>query len=649
MRNGNMRIVQRVAAGTIAVACVLGTGAASAMLAQPSGSSANLSYERLLGHELYGRVQQHNVSSIYMVESPDQVQRYDVSERMPWTLHVQYSLDGPNVDAAHVHNASGLVGMDISLTRNELASAQMNQTAQQLRPMVAFTIPTRSCKDIVVDKGVIASEQGNTTVIAAIGEPGGNLHFHVYADATGFSTSPIVMTALYATDAHAYAHALASDAQHASTLTDAVAHVNAQHGSALIQELTKLKNHELDLAKQDIAQQEQKHRRAFDAYMAAYVSSYTNHLSGGIGDTTQLGALMGTAGELKGDTALAHAVTNLATAVNNVSDAYQHEGAAAEVEAVIRRIQRQGTQGLTHELEEKAGQSIRQGDKDYASGQSQLSQAMIPYSMAYTDVYTSHLSDLTGGTSNGASQYAQQAIAATNEEFKTNPDLAPDTQKVNAAMQSLANARKETGAGSAAKELLERYRDQFADGASQGNASDTLMQSSLAQQHPINMLVASEHEDGIRATIHNSVNMQYSNMKLKEEQERKKKSQQHHDDSLVTQSSNDAAADVMKYAGKFGTGSANSSAPKDKSAAAQTPALALSESQKFAFSLGAVGKPTTVQATSQQLIDDTSSVADAAPVLAALSTVLDSQQLPQAPVCKKVSCATQLTLVYPSV
>ena len=63
------------------------------------------------------------------------------------------------------------------------------------------------------------------------------------------------------------------------------------------------------------------------------------------------------------------------------------------------------------------------------AGQSQLSNAMIPYSMAYTDVYTKHLSELTGGTSAGAARYQQQAIDAANEEFSTSADLRTTIRK----------------------------------------------------------------------------------------------------------------------------------------------------------------------------------------------------------------------------
>ena len=85
--------------------------------------------------------------------------------------------------------------------------------------------------------------------------------------------------------------------------------------------------------------------------------------------------------------------------MNNVSAAHQHAGAVDALDEVIRRIQQQGTTGLVDDLIAEASEEATQGSKQYADGQSQLSAAMIPYSMKYTDVYTANLSALTGGTS----------------------------------------------------------------------------------------------------------------------------------------------------------------------------------------------------------------------------------------------------------
>lgn len=154
---------------------------------------------------------------------------------------------------------------------------------------------------------------------------------------------------------------------------------------------------------------------------------------------------MGTAGELSGDTPLAQAVLDLANAVNNVSAAHQHAGAVDALDEVIRRIQQQGTTGLVDDLIAEASEEATQGSKQYADGQSQLSAAMIPYSMKYTDVYTANLSALTGGTSSGATAYESQAIAETNGS----DELADAQSKVDAAMSTLATASEHTGKATA--------------------------------------------------------------------------------------------------------------------------------------------------------------------------------------------------------
>ena len=103
-------------------------------------------------------------------------------------------------------------------------------------------------------------------------------------------------------------------------------------------QLEQLRDHEKELAETTIAQREQEHEQAFNGYIDAYVGSYTTHLSGSIGDTTQLTAILGTAAELNGDTAVAQSVVDLANAVNDVSAAYRHTGAADAVNEVIRTI-----------------------------------------------------------------------------------------------------------------------------------------------------------------------------------------------------------------------------------------------------------------------------------------------------------------------
>lgn len=97
----------------------------------------------------------------------------------------------------------------------------------------------------------------------------------------------------------------------------------------------------------------------------------------------------------------------------------------------------------------EASEEATQGSKQYADGQSQLSAAMIPYSMKYTDVYTANLSALTGGTSSGATAYESQAIAETNGS----DELADAQSKVDAAMSTLATASEHTGKATALRRL----------------------------------------------------------------------------------------------------------------------------------------------------------------------------------------------------
>ena len=115
-------------------------------------------------------------------------------------------------------------------------------------------------------------------------------------------------------------------------------------------------------------------------------------------------------------------------------------------------------------------QESTEGATAYKAGQSQLSNAMIPYSMAYTDVYTKHLSELTGGTSAGAARYQQQAIDAANEEFSTSADLQDDNQKVQSAMDALAAASEHTGAANALQQISIQFAGALTSTASTGDA-----------------------------------------------------------------------------------------------------------------------------------------------------------------------------------
>ncbi|MBW3093554.1 hypothetical protein KIH79_11610 [Bifidobacterium sp. 82T10] len=430
-------------------------------------------------------------------DSGARVTRNDASaEALPWTVRVDYSLDGPQKTAAEVAGASGLVSVRVIVERNPIASRDIAAQAERLVPMVAFTIPSDVANDISANDGTIVVQHGSDMLVTAVGKAGGHvaddggivedlaegnvdgtsdrtvLDMRIYLTATKFSMSAVTFAAVPAGDAATFASQVNDLAARAASLTDSATGASSQGNDALITELTALRDHERELAKTTIAARTAAHRQAFDAYMAAYVGSYTTHLSGSIGTSTQLPALIGTAKELSGDTPLATAVVDLANAVNSVSAAHRHTGAADEVDAIIRRIRQQGTSGLVTELKQQAGTEATQGSKGYSDGQSQLSQAMIPYSMAYTDTYTKHLSAFTGGTSAGAAAYQQQAIEATNADFTSVSDLKDDQAKVDAAMSALATASEHTGKAQAIQQLLLRYEDEFENGDDSGSAAD---------------------------------------------------------------------------------------------------------------------------------------------------------------------------------
>lgn len=255
--------------------------------------------------------------------------------------------------------------------------------------------------------------------------------------------------------------ALAGEAR---SLVNTIVTTNSAADRDLIDKLTAMRNQEQAAAEREIADKSAAHQRAFDAYMAAYVGSYTTHLSGSIGSKTQMQALIGTAGELSGDTPLAQAVVDLANAVNAVSAAHQHTGTVDAIDDLIRRIRQRGTEGLINEIGTRIGEENVVGSKGCAAGQTQLSNAMIPYSMAYTDAYTAKLSALTGGTSVGASGYQQQAIAETNRDFGANPAHADDTRKVDAAMSALAAASEHTGRANALRQISVQFADELGSG-----------------------------------------------------------------------------------------------------------------------------------------------------------------------------------------
>ena len=382
---------------------------------------------------------------------------------MPWKVSATFTLDGPNVSASEISGASGMVGVRIALH-----AVDADKTAD-LTPIVAFTIPSRVGNDVTADDGVAVSSDNTSTLVAAAGKPGEDLTFNTYVTANRFSMSSLAVAAV---DGDA-GQSLPDLTKRAATLVDGLTNVGSQHNRKLISQLEKLRDNEKAIAKQTISTRSKAHEQAFDAYVEAYVGSYTTHLSGSLGNSTQLSAILGTASELNGDTPVAKSVADLANVVNDVSAAYRHIGAADAVDEVIRTIEQRGTSGLVRELDKRAGEEQQRGSKDYSVGQSQLSSAMIPYSMDFTDAYTARLKEL-GATTGTASEYENQAIADVRAGIKGNEKLKTASDKVSAAMTALADASEHLGQASAFHQIIVRFADQLDsdDETSDSNAAD---------------------------------------------------------------------------------------------------------------------------------------------------------------------------------
>lgn len=382
---------------------------------------------------------------------------------MPWKVSATFTLDGPNVSASEISGASGMVGVRIALH-----AVDADKTAD-LTPIVAFTIPSRVGNDVTADDGVAVSSDNTSTLVAAAGKPGEDLTFNTYVTANRFSMSSLAIAAV---DGDA-GQSLSDLTKRAATLVDGLTNVGSQRNRKLISQLEKLRDNEKAIAKQTISTRSKAHEQAFNTYVEAYVGSYTTHLSGSLGNSTQLSAILGTASELNSDTPVAKSVADLANVVNDVSAAYRHIGAADAVDEVIRTIEQRGTSGLVRELGKRAGEEQQRGSKDYSVGQSQLSSAMIPYSMDFTDAYTARLKEL-GATTGTASEYENQAIADVRAGIKGNEKLKTASDKVSAAMTALADASEHIGQASAFHQIIVRFADQLDsdDETSDSDAAD---------------------------------------------------------------------------------------------------------------------------------------------------------------------------------
>lgn len=382
---------------------------------------------------------------------------------LPWKISASFTLNGPDVSVSDVSGASGMIGIRIAL------HATKPDVIANLTPIVAFTIPGRVGSDVTADDGVLVSSDNTSTLVAAVGKPGEDLTFNAYVTAKHFTMSSLSIAAVEGN----VQQSLLDLTKRATTLVDGLTNVGSQRNRKLIAQLEQLRDNEKALAKQTIAVRSKAHDQAFDGYIDAYVGSYTTHLSGSIGNATQLPAILGTASELNGDTSVAKSVADLANAVNDVSAAYRHIGAADAVDEVIRTIEQRGTSGLVNELTKRAGEEQQRGSKDYSAGQSQLSAAMIPYSMDFTDAYTARLKEL-GATAGTAGSYETQAIADVRAGIKDNEKLKTASDKVSAAMTALADASEHTGQASAFHQIVLRFADQLDsdDDTSESGAAD---------------------------------------------------------------------------------------------------------------------------------------------------------------------------------
>lgn len=581
---------------------------------------------------------------------------------LPWKVSVTYSLDGPNVEANEVAGASGLIGVYIDIK-------PQTKEANRTIPVVAFTVPTQVADDVSADNSITVTMQGSNTVVAAAGKAATGLEFSCYMNAKDFSMSSVALAVLPSNssspavganpDAANAAAQPAADTDvaqltaSAATLVDALTDAGSGEQQQLIEQLQTLRDNERALNKSVVAERETAHKRTFEDYMAAYVGSYTTHLSGSIGTSTQLPALMGTAGELSGDTPLAQAVLDLANAVNNVSAAHQHAGAVDALDEVIRRIQQQGTTGLVDDLTAEASEEAARGSKQYADGQSQLSAAMIPYSMKYTDVYTANLSALTGGTSSGATAYESQAIAETNGS----DELADAQSKVDAAMSTLATASEHTGKATALRQIVLRFSDQFEGGASSASDSDGDGSSGDVSSGPVTEAQAlTGLVDSQSQSFYGKTRAAQAKRKADAARKQAKAAQQqqsqHSKASLVDDTMSMSAGDVMNYAGgltsAIGGGDKSDSS---KSAGSGTNDSARSsdtgdsgnnlDTAPVLFGFGTGG--TLLKHDMNALINETVKISDAGTLLAQAVAQLDS------PNTQQKTAETRYLIVIPTV
>lgn len=407
----------------------------------------------------------------------------DTAEKadLPWKVTVLFSKDGPEVDAAALVGASGTIGVEIRLRARD-------GRAQDLIPVVAFSVPLSVTDEVTGTDGTTVTDTGKELLVRAIGQAG-DADFRFTMDAKDFTLGQIAIAGVPASasadaasdgaaagnvgtsdDATVTARALAL-ASSARTFADAQTGAGSEADQQLIASLQAMRDDYLAKAKADDEATDKAYYQELSNYMATFSQAYAGHLSGAPGDSTQMGAVAQLYSDLNGDTPMAHVVTSIAAAVDARSDARRADGAADALDEMITRIKRQGSAGLADELKKQVGTENTGGDTDYKKGQDQLRAAMIPYSMAYLDAYTKNLNAQVQAGQSIAGGH-QAAVDATNSGWEKGADAAGYHRQIAAALDTLAAARERNGKAEASKRVLEEFAGQLKadDGASGADA-----------------------------------------------------------------------------------------------------------------------------------------------------------------------------------
>ncbi len=382
-------------------------------------------------------------------------------KELPWTIDVRYSLDGPDASERSIVGADGLVGVHVSVAPNPVADSRYGHDAM---PLVAFTVPKDAASSVAVPGGrALVTDDGDRYLVTALGAAGQSNTWDCYVTATAFRMGKLIVAAVPAdrqsdgreVDAAALRDRFLSLAVGAGQLTASAADgtengdadANAERYASLLDELASKRDEERAAAAQDIETTHAAYARQFGVYIDRYVHSYAAHMTMPAGRRTQMGALIGMTGELTGDTPLAASVTDLANAVNDMSAAHEHEGAADVLDTVLDAIRRNGLSGLAANLKDRQIKELSVGKTRYADGQSQLANAMISFSMAYTDAFTGYIDQ-------GSDVVA--AVGQTNAAFGDGAAAGRYTSGISTALSTMANASRHTGMANMLGEAIER-------------------------------------------------------------------------------------------------------------------------------------------------------------------------------------------------